>query len=482
MAEEKKEGSGGLFAGTIFEGGLTGKKAEAHGEGIDVEHAFFWHYVFHTWSEWGISRALMIWLVYIAAWAVLAHEVPDLGSFAAAWLFGTAPVWLPLAALVGAWITWIWYVRAVYISGRDARLLEIKLPREILKSPRAMEIALGNIYFSSGEGTFIDRMWLGQVRPWFSFELVSLGGNVHLYVWTWKAYQPAVELALYSQYPEIEIQEVEDYASRFELDFNRYALTPTDYKLSKSNAFPLRTYIDFELDRDPKEEFKVEPLSQIFELLSALKPNEQMWIQLVFRQTGKNDFNIFKPGDQSKEWRAEIEKEVKKIRIEASKALDDKDPNKSGFPRPTWQQTQQMEAMERNGSKLPFDVGGRGIYICDKTGGSPRGPIIASMLNLWRPFTLSYLNSFSLVPSRGAAMWEYPWQDFNDIRHHVQQRRYLDSYRRRSYFHSPWRNPYSIMSAEVLATIFHFPSQTVQAPGLNRIPATKAEPPPNLPK
>lgn len=487
MADEKKAAPGGLFAGTIFEGGLFGKKEGEHGDGIEVDHAFFWHYVFHVWAEWGISRALMIWLVYISLLIVLAHEVPDLVGFALAWLFGTAPIWLPVSALVGAQAVWIWYVRALYISGRDPRLLEIKLPREILKSPRAMEVALSNLHIGSGEASYIDRIWLGQVRPWFSFELASFGGDVHLYVWTWKNFQPIVEMALYAQYPEIELHEVEDYASRFELDFGKYAIAPTDYKLSKGkkdggDAIPLKTYIDFELDRDPKEEFKIEPLSQVFELLSSLRPNEQMWVQIIFRQTGKNDFNVFNPDDLAKKWREEASDAVKKILIDSSKLLDkDKDANKSGFPRPTKQQTALMETIERNSSKLAFDVAGRGIYVCAKSGGSPRGPIIASMIGLWKPFTLSYLNNFGPVPTRGAALWEYPWQDFNDIRHRIQQRRYIDAYRRRSAFHSPWQNPYSVMSSEVLATLFHFPSQTVQAPGLNRIPATKAEPPANLP-
>ena len=57
----------------------------------------------------------------------------------------------------------------------------------------------------------------------------------------------------------------------------------------------------------------------------------------------------------------------------------------------------------------------------------------------------------------------------------------LDAYRRRMFFHSPWIIPTNVMTNEVLATLWHPPSRSIVVPGLQRIPATKAAPPPNLP-
>ena len=52
----------------------------------------------------------------------------------------------------------------------------MKVPRDIMKSPRAMELALTTLWTSSGETQFILRHWRGQIRPYYSLEIVSIGG------------------------------------------------------------------------------------------------------------------------------------------------------------------------------------------------------------------------------------------------------------------------------------------------------------------
>ena len=79
-----------------------------------------------------------------------------------------------------------------------------------------MELAMMNLSTSSGETTFIHRAWKGQIRTYFSLEIASFGGEVHFYIWCWKNYRNVVEQAMYSQYPEIELVEAEDYASKFQ--------------------------------------------------------------------------------------------------------------------------------------------------------------------------------------------------------------------------------------------------------------------------
>ena len=69
-----------------------------------------------------------------------------------------------------------------------------------------------------------------------------------------------------------------------------------------------------------------------------------------------------------------------------------------------------------------------------------------------------------------------------DIRWKLTTARFFDAYRRRCAFHTPWVVPHHVMTNEAIATIWHPPSATVMAPGLERIASTKSEPPPNLPK
>jgi hypothetical protein len=78
--------------------------------------------------------------------------------------------------------------------------------------------------------------------------------------------------------------------------------------------------------------------------------------------------------------------------------------------------------------------------------------------------------------------FDYPWQDFRDFRWNLVTRRYIDMMRRRSFFYTPWTTKAQIMSTEMMATLYHYPSSVIKSPGITRIPSKKAEPPPNLPR
>ena len=76
-----------------------------------------------------------------------------------------------------------------------------------------MEAVLSNLWIDQGETTYFHRKWKGQVRPIFSLEMASFGGEMHFYV-DWATHRRITEASFYAQYPEIELVEVEDYARR----------------------------------------------------------------------------------------------------------------------------------------------------------------------------------------------------------------------------------------------------------------------------
>lgn len=468
-----------------------------------IKTVFNIHDVTEWAGDWGISRGFFITTVYAGMLFVLWQLIPSLPLFAFNWLAGTAPIWLPVAFAVGFWRTWIWYVQSLYISGRNPILLEVKVPREISRSPRAMEMALSNFWISSGETTFIHRAWKGQVRPWFSLEYASFGGDIHMYVWTWKNYAHTVEEAIYGAYPGVEIFEVEDYASKFDYDENVHTAFACEWRLEPNrgrhyghgkfdsvDAYPLRSYIDYELDKDPKEEFKIDPLSSVFEFLSSAHPWEQIWVQLVIRRCGK--YGIIVTHERDDEWKhGAVEMEAELIRAQSNslpgqaykfetyESLHDfeRESNFQRFPNPSPRHKQMLEALDRQLGKLPFEFVGRGIYISDRALNSPTYTHLRWM---WKPIGNSvYLAQ--LRPRRGHTDFDYPWQDAHGIRYKWFSRRYLDAYRRRSAFHSPWITPSFVLTNESLATMWRPVSSAVTAPGLQRIAAKKAEPPPNLP-
>lgn len=340
-----------------------------------------------------------------------------------------------------------------------------------------MELVFTNLFASSGEVTFIHRAWGGGTRPFFSFEIASFGGEIHFYVWCWNAYRRLVETSIYAQYPEVEIVEVEDYMSKFHFDPKKHICRVGDYWLQGAgDEYPLKTYVDFELDKDPKDEHLVDPLATFYEVLSSLKPTEQCWIQIMFRLAAKNGI-INRGQDSGKAWTAKVEKAVDEIRKEM---IYKEDPDDRGFPRPTWKQTELMRSMERQLTKVPFEVGMRFAYISE---GELHGPTFTAIRWIYKLYNWPNFAQFMRSnPKHGHDPFDYPWQDYDGIRWTLTTRRHIDAMRRRSFFTPPWITPVFISTPEMLASFYHYPSGAIKAPGLTRIRATKSEPPPNLPR
>lgn len=425
-------------------------------------------------GDWGISRGVFCVALFAGFQMAAGMTLPVYADLVFGWLFLMAPAIAPIALLLTFYRAWVWYVQSLFIFVRtNPVLLEVRMPADVYKSPRAMEQVIIAFWIRASTTTFIDRNWQGGLLPYFSLELVSLGGQVHFYIWTRKAYKNTIESAMYAQYPEVEIVEVEDYATKFIYDERKFEAFVTDYTYDPNkpeSVYPPKTYIDFELDKDPKEELKVEPFAQVVEVLSSLNKDEQAWIQIVFR-------GAF--GSAGSTWEKNVKAEVDKIRKEMS--LQEKEANGdpgARFPRPAWRQQEQLRTIERNLGKLPFEVGMRGIYWAPL--GKMRSPEFTAVRWIWKPFANPHYQN-QIRPKRGHNIFDYPWQDWKGIRNRLFIRRWLDAYRRRQVFHTPWIMPTHVMTPEILATLWHPPSRTIKSPGLARIPTTKAEPPSNLP-
>jgi len=180
----------------------------------------------------GISRGLFLISLFVGLLATLAYVIPNFFLFTLAWLIGTLPIWILPAAVAGAWKCWIWYVQSAFVAEKEeeAILLEVKMPRELVKSPRGMDQAFHHLWLDVGEVTYFTRKWRGATLPVFSFEIASFGGEVHFYVWTWKEWRHAVESGIYANYPEVEIYEVEDYAKKFKYEPSEALAFCNDYR------------------------------------------------------------------------------------------------------------------------------------------------------------------------------------------------------------------------------------------------------------
>lgn len=390
--------------------------------------------------------------------------------------FAWFPYWGPVVLWGVLWHQWIHYVQGRYMSRMNWVMLEIKLPKETNKSPLAMEIALNALYQTSA-GSWWDKYWKGKVKDWFSLELVSIEGQIKFFIRTPWLYKNVIEAQFYAQYPDIEIYEVPDYV-RY-VDYHRggeWYILGTEYGLDKADPYPIKTYVDYGLDKDPKEEFKIDPLTSIIEYLGSVGKGEQIWIQiLVESATKRHHIHSGKKKGQMGDWKDEA-KEI----IDDLTKRNEKTPE--GMPSFKMMMTTKGEneviaAIERSMGKLGFDVGVRAVYLAKKDVFHPSH--IRSLGGLFRAFATNNLNQFTLREQTFG--WDFPWQDYNEIRLDWKRKKIFEGYKHRAWFHTPRKLQPFVLTTEELATIYHFPGGVAQTPTFGRIPSRKSEAPVNLP-
>ncbi len=359
------------------------------------------------------------------------------------------------------------------------------MPREILKSPQAAEFFISGMYATAGEKNWYEKYWKGQVRASFSLEIVSIGGIIHFYIWARKGERNRIEANLYSQYPGIEVYDVPDYTlSMPEFDIDKTGMWMSEFDLTKPDAYPIKTYIDYGMDKNPKEEYKIDPMTPLIEFMSSIPRNQQVWIQIIVRAHKAEDKD---PKDPSKtidlKWKNSADDEIKKI-LKAAKGEEGPDgkiiPGTGRFLNDI--ETETIKALGRSVSKNAFDTGIRALYIAPKEefNAGNIGGIIGGITHF-----NSNLNGFK--PARGSEAkytWApLAWKDRSKKAISEEKQDMLDAYKRRAYFHTPFKRPHFVLNTEELATLYHFPSIiTMMTPSIERVGSKKGEAPSNLPQ
>src|SRR3989344_9014489 len=188
-----------------------------------------------------------------------------------------------------AFKVWVHYIRQDFISGIEFVVLEVIPPRDVERSPLAMELFISNALFHWSMKGGREEYWQGAVWFWFSLEIAPIEGQVHFYIRTPSRIRGLIETQMYAQYPQAQVRLVEDYTLAVD------EITPDgawngwgcEFRLNKPEANPLKTYVDFGLDEDPKEEYKVDPISPVVEFFGSLSKGEQAWMQIVVTPSKK---------------------------------------------------------------------------------------------------------------------------------------------------------------------------------------------------
>ncbi len=393
--------------------------------------------------------------------------------------------------LTTGWTMWVQSRQIKFNKDIKYTLLAVDVPRLNEQTPKAVEQIFAQLAGAySGPDTF-EKYWVGKTQTTFSFELVSIDGYVQFLIHVAVKFRDLVEAAIYSQYPDAEIVEVEDYADKEPLQYPHpeYDCWGTEFSMRKPSAFPLRTHVQFE--HNLSEEYFKDPLSPLLEVFSSMKPGEQLWLQFLLSPTD----------DSWKEGSAAVvdkilgrKKPVKKniadyivdvpLMILGELAGAVLGSGEDGPPKKKEEKTMSkmmdltpgeknvLEAVQMKASKHGFNAKIRMVYV-GKRGVFNKGKVISPFKGALGQFTaldMNALKPYGLVTPKGDYFWEkwsVPKKTSAIIR----------NYKNRSGRGAP---P-CILNVEEMATLYHFPYSHVKAPLIKKTEAKRAEPPVFLP-
>jgi hypothetical protein len=411
--------------------------------------------------------------------------MPHIVAFALSLALFVAPVWLPFLTVDGALKLRKILKQSEFIADQKYILLEIKPPRNLVKTPLAMEAFLSGMHLSPGESSWYAR-WLGRMRPWWSLEIASLEGQVHFFIWSRANFRRIIESQMYAQYPGVQLIEVPDYTRFISAKTEEWDIWGCDFKKSKPDSIPIKTYIEYGLDKVQKEPEQIDPISNLIEFMASVGKGEYLWLQFIIRvHKGEKYGHQHTPDGKQFTWKHEAKEIIEKIRHEARDTYIDHatGEERPGFPNPTKGQSEKLAAIERNISKLAFDVGPRCVYLAKPEAFNPI--MITHMISLFKPFNTEEWND---INSEG---WlkrfdDYPWEfRAEKLKDHYREE-LVQAFRRRQFFFDPFGygiHPHEVpvMSTEEIATIYHIPSMATETPSLARIQSATGEAPANLP-
>src|SRR3989338_3371130 len=372
------------------------------------------------------------------------------------------------------------YNRLKYLASLEWVLLEIRVPREVNKSPKGMEQIFAALYgIFLGPVRWQDKFFKGKVPDWFSFEMAGTGGEIHFYVRTQTKYRNLVESQIYAQYPDAELVEAEDYLSALPpfLPSDEYDLWGGEEILSKEDAYPIRTYPEFEeKGTGPDIVKRIDPVASLAETIGTLEYKEYISVQLLIRPVADDwikkgqsvvDKLMGKKAKVQEDWMTKAVFSIdallpggSPVKKEEKKEHEQLSPGKQEV----------LKVVEKKFTKLGFESGIRLVYIFPKN--MFHITHLAAINGAFKQFASPALNSFKLNKNTTPPIRGFLYKQ--------------KAYRRKAYIYRKLRDRLFvkkpiILTTEELATVYHFPDTSVKSPLLPRVEAKKGEPPARLP-
>jgi len=403
-------------------------------------------------------------------------------------------LWLPVFLATLFIELWILYLKLKAIKGINWILLEVKITRDIEKTPKAMEQIFSGLHGILTRVKFLDKYWKGKVQEWFSFEIAGIDNSVYFFIRTPEKFRNLVEAQIHAQYPDAEILEVLDYVAPLvkKIPGKTYDIAGVEFILEKADYYPIRTFLYFE---EKEKDRRLDPIASFLEILSKLRPDENIFIQYLIAPTAEKDWRekgieavnklVGKKIEVKKNWFEKFFGGINEFIINLLKAPAiypewgeaKKEETKTVSQNLSPGDRLVAEAIENKISKLAFKVCIRFVYIARRDIFNAAN--IAAVNGAFKQFNTINLNAFKGNKKAGTSVDQPRIIPFiKNRREFIRKIAFVDRYVNRKL--SKNKKEF-ILNIEELATIYHYPILVVETPTMRRVEAKKAEPPVSLP-
>ena len=398
---------------------------------------------------------------------------------------------LPFALAWALWKIWLVHIFLKYKYSIKWTLLEVKLPVDVVTSPKAMEQVFASLW---GIRRFTRRFWdtyiRGVYQEYYIFEIVFRKGKIHFFVRTPVKFKDFVEGRIYAQYPEAEISQGEDYFSKLPPEVPKdYKFYGTEFKFLRDPYLPIMTYYNF-TEVGEKEE-KTDPLANIFEIFSSFPDSALVVLQYFVRPKLEEEWKpqgeafvqgLLGAGEEKKpSIVASLFSFVKELMVALRGSLEYTDTSSEAKKEVSTFSLSPgtldvMKEVERKISKLGFDVGIKVFYLDKKD--SFASYLTTGLASLFQSVNTQNMNAIVVNnDTRTSYLRKYRFKlMLKDHRLALKTRRF---YKRVLWQSFPFKPV--VLNTEELATICRLPGAKVKTPLLERARVKKAEPPLELP-
>ncbi len=410
------------------------------------------------------------------------------------WVFFGNFGWIVIGVffIYGVLQVYLFWIRENWQNTHKNVLLAIDIPKGNEQSPKAVENMFTYLAGAHGSVNFFEKWFEGKFQKSFSYEVASLEGYTQFLIRTPAEYRNLIESSVYSQYPDAEISEVDDYTDAVPQKYpdEEYDVWGTEFMQAGPWVYPIKCYKDFEHQMGPSETQFKDPMAALMDLCGSLRQGEQLWIQFIVTPIGFD-------------WVKDSEKEIDKIlgrkaKVKPSLAMQglevmgnvseifysiwgDVEESK---PKEERQKTmmdlnplekRKIEGVHEKLSKLSFEAKIRVVYVAKKDVMN-KAKVANGMVGYMKQFASLDLNNLKPDIKKTFTKTVYFRQG---PRLNVKKNNIFRAYVGRS--DGMGINP-GIYNIEELATLWHFPVEAnVKASLVQKAPGRKADAPSSLP-